>query len=96
MLQYIFREEAFLAFSMVGITDSKPPPSFNTWVSTAMPLKLETEKQDGIDCLEIADLAFWEEARGCLLEVSVGLCIRIFWASFVQVKSLFFSLASLS
>lgn len=38
--------------------------SLKTWASTAMSLKLKTEKQDGIEGLETTDLAYWGETRG--------------------------------
>lgn len=56
-----------------------------------MQTKSGTQKHDGIEGLEKADLAYWEEARGYLLEVRVCLCTTLFCASSVQLESLFSS-----
>lgn len=53
-------EETFLAFRKAGITDSDNL-SIPAWGSTTLLFKPETEKQGGIEDLEIADLACWED-----------------------------------
>lgn len=53
-----------LTVAMVVMPESKNPLVFRSWASTAKPLTLVIEKQDGIEGPEATSLACWVETKG--------------------------------